>query len=110
MKAEPTWREREAALTWGAPLVLFSALAFVPVTVSLILEPLFPYARALGGVLTPAIGAAMTFGLARLAYCFRRDFDVITFFAGGAMIALVVIAMCSGVILASVVVNLSSSF
>ena len=105
MKAEPTDRQRETALIWGAPMVLFSALAFVPVVVSLILEPAFSYARLLGGVLVPVIGASMAFGLGRLACCFRRDFDVITFFAGGTMIALVVIAMCAGVILASVVAN-----
>jgi len=87
-------------------MVLFSALAFVPVSVSLILDPLFPHARVLGSVLVPVIGGAMTFGLARLAYCFRRDFDVITLFAGGTMVVLVVICMCAGVILASVVANL----
>jgi len=106
VKAEPTWREREAALIWGVPMVLFSALAFVPVMVSLILEPLFPHARVLGSVLLPGIGAAMVFGLSRLARCFRHDFDVITLFAGGTMVVLVVISMCSGVILASVVANL----
>ena len=106
MKSEPTSRERESALIWGAPMVLFSALAFVPVVVSLVLEPVFPHARVLGAMLVPVLGGAMAFGLARLARCFRRDFDVITFFAGGTMIALVVIAMCAGVILASVVANL----
>lgn len=106
VKAEPTWREREAALIWGVPMVLFASLAFVPVTVSLVLEPLFPYARVLGCVLLPLVGAAMAFGLSRLARCFRRDFDVITLCAGGTMVVLVVISMCSGVILASVVANL----
>ena len=106
VKAEPTWREREAALIWGVPMVLFSALAFVPVVVSLILVPCFSHARVLGVVLVPIIGSTMAFGLARLALCFRRDFDVITFFAGGTMVVLVVICMCAGVILASVVANL----
>jgi hypothetical protein len=106
MKAEPTWQERETALIWGVPLVLFSALAFVPIAVSLILEPIFPHARVLGILLVPVIGSAMAFGLARLAYCFRSDFDVITLFAGGTMVVLIVICMCAGVILASVVANL----
>lgn len=105
MKAEPTWRARETALICGAPMVLFSGLAFVPLAVSLILEPAFPHARIFGVVLIPVMGSAMAFGLGRLAYCFRRDFDVITLFAGGTMVALIVISMCSGVILASVIAN-----
>ncbi len=87
-------------------MVLFPALAVIPVTISLCLEPVFPHARLLGCVLMPLLGACIAYGLARLAECFRRDMDVITLFAGGAAVVLVVIAMTSGIILASEVGNL----
>ena len=98
---KPGWHRRETALLWGAPLVLFSALAIVPVTISLVLEPAFSHARLLGCVLIPVMGASMAYGLSRLAICFRRDMDVLTLFAGGTVIVFIVICMCSGVILAS---------
>ena len=106
MKAEPSWRERERALMWGAPLALFPALAFAPVTISLFLEPAFTHARWLGCALVPLMGWSVASGLVRLASCFRSDFDVVTLFAGGAAIVFVVIAMSEGAILANVVANL----
>jgi hypothetical protein len=97
------WQQREANLVWGAPLVLFPALALVPVIVSLILEPMFGYARVLGFLMVPVLAFSAIAGLGRLAACFRRDFDVITFFAGGTVVVLVVICMSAGVVLASVI-------
>ncbi len=106
MRVEPTWQEREKALMWGAPLVLFAALAVDPVTISLIIDPAFAHARWFGCALIPIIGVGIVAGLNCLAVCFRSDFDVLTFFAGGTAVVLVVIAMCEGVILASVVGSL----
>ncbi len=100
---EAEWRSRESALLWGVPMVLFSALAFVPVAVSLIIEPAFPYARMLGLALLPVLGYCFASGSSRLASCFRSDFDVLSLLAGGTVVVLVVISMCAGVVLASVV-------
>lgn len=100
---KPEWHERETALVWGTPMVLFPALAFIPVSVSMILEPAFAHARVLGCVVLPFLAAAMASGVSKLAVCFRRDFDVLSLFAGGTIIALVVISMCAGVILASAI-------
>jgi len=106
MKIEPTWRDRETALIWGTPMVLFAALGFIPVTISLVLEPAFPYARLLGCVLLIAIAWSIASGVSRLAFCLRRDFDVLSLFAGGTVAVFVVISMCAGVVLASVVADL----
>jgi general stress protein CsbA len=103
---EASWRKRETDLVWGAPMVLFAALAIAPVTISLVLEPAFPHARVAGILMLPLLAASIASGIGRLASCFQRDFDVLTLFAGGTIVALMVIAMATGVILASVVANL----
>ena len=102
---EPPWKRREAALVWGAPLVLFPALAFIPVTVSLILQPGFPHARLLGGLLLPLLVTAMACGISRLAFCLHHEFDVLSFFAGGTVVVLIVVSMCAGVVLASTIAS-----
>jgi len=103
MRAEPTWRERETALVWGTPMVLFAALGFLPVTVSLLIWPVFGHARIVGSVLLALIAASIASGVSRLAVCLGRDFDVLSLFACGAAVVLVVIAMCAGIVLASVI-------
>ena len=106
MKAQSSWRKRESDLVWGAPMVLFPALAIAPVTISLLLQPAFSHARVLGCLLMPLIGASIFYGLSRLASCFRRDLDVLTLFAGGTVIVLMVIAMATGIMLANEIGNL----
>jgi hypothetical protein len=98
----PAWHQRESDLLWGAPLTLFPALAVVPVTVSLFLDPFFPHARVAGLIAVLLMAISAVAGLSRLASCFRRDFDVITFFAAGTVIVLIVVCMSSGIVLASV--------
>ena len=106
MRTEPTWRERETALILGTPMVLFAALGFIPVTVSLVLEPTFAHARILGALLLVVIVWSIAAGVSRLALCLQREFDVLSLFAGGTVAVLVVISMCAGVVLASVVGNM----
>lgn len=84
-------------------MVLFPALAIAPVTISFVLEPAFPHARIVGVLLFPLLAASLAFGIGRLASCFRRDFDVLTLFAGGTVVVLIVIAMATGIILASAI-------
>ena len=86
-------------------MVLFAALGVAPVTISLFLTPIFPHARVLACVLIPLLATSIASGLARLAACFRRDMDVITLFAGGTVVVLVVIAMTSGIVLASAIAD-----
>ncbi len=100
---EAEWRSRESALLWGVPMVLFSALAVVPVAISLLIEPAFGHARIVGCALLSLLGYCFASGCSRLASCFRRDFDVISLLAGGSIVVLVVISMCAGVVLASVI-------
>ncbi len=103
---QTNWRRRESDLVWGAPMTLFPALAIGPVTISFLLEPAFAHARVLGCLLVPLIAASIAYGLSRLASCFRRDFDVLTLFAGGTIVVLMVIAMATGIILANEIGNL----
>jgi hypothetical protein len=100
---EPAWRARETALVWGVPLVLFAALAVIPVAVSLLLYPCFPHARVVGFALLSVIAACEIFGLGRLAFALTGDFDLLSLIAGGTAVVLVVIAMCTGVLLAIVI-------
>jgi hypothetical protein len=48
------------------------------------------------------MGICGLIGFNRLARCLRSEFDVISLFAAGTFAIIVVAAMCSGVILASV--------
>lgn len=103
MNPKPPWRLREDALVVGAPLLIIPALAIVPITISLLIDPAFPHARLLGILLVPIFYLCEFAGLSRLAHCLRRDFDVLTLFAAGIVIVFWVIAACSGVLLAIVV-------
>jgi hypothetical protein len=99
----PAWRRRETALVWGLPLVLFAALTIIPVTVSLLLFPCFPHGRLVGVALLPVIAGCEIHGIARLAFCLSGDFDLLSVIAGAAVVVLVVIAMCTGVLLSIVI-------
>ena len=102
----PTAREREDALVWGAPLVVFPALALVPVAIAFLVTPVFPHARLAGLVLVYLIAMAEISGLTRLSSCFGDEFDVLSLLAGGVVVLLLVIAMCGGVLLALILFRL----
>jgi hypothetical protein len=85
------------------PLVLFPALAVVPVAVSLLIYPGFPHARLVGVALLPVIAACEIKGIASITYSLSDEFDLLSVIAGGAVVVLVVIAMCTGVLLAIVI-------
>jgi hypothetical protein len=99
----PSWRHRETALVWGVPLVLFPALAVVPVAVSLLIYPSFTHARIVGLALLPVIAACEIKGIASITFSLSDEFDLLSVIAGGAVVVLVVIAMCTGVLLAIVI-------
>lgn len=103
MSTKPLWRQREDALVLGAPLTVLPALAFVPTTVLLLLDPAFPHARVLGAIVIPLLFLAEITGLAKLSVSFRREFDVLTLFAGGTIVIFWAVAACSGVLLAIVI-------
>ncbi len=102
MPSKPIWRQREDALVIGGPLTVLPTLAVVPITISLFVEPAFRYGRTAGVLLLPILFLSEWAGLLRLAQVFRRDFDVLTFFAAGIVIVFSVLAVCSGVLLAIV--------
>jgi hypothetical protein len=96
------WRQREDALILGGPLAVLPALMVVPVTISLFVDPAFRYARVAGVLLLSILFACEWLGLMRLAVVFRRNLDVLTFFAVGIVIVFWVVSVCSGVLLAIV--------
>lgn len=81
------------------------ALAIVPVTVSLLLDPVVRWGRPLGLLLLLAMGLSEVAGLSRLSLTLQRDFDALTFFAAGVVITFWVVAACSGVLLGIVLTN-----
>lgn len=99
MSSQPNAQEREDALVWGAPLVIFPALAAVPVAISLFVSPIFLHARLVGVLIVPLIAISEISGLTRLARCFGSDFDVLSLLAGGVVFLLVVVVVCGGVLL-----------
>jgi hypothetical protein len=103
VSTKPLWRQREDALVIGAPLLVIPALAYVPITISLLLNPAFRHARFLGVLVIPVFFLSEFTGLFRLALALRRDFDVLTLFAVGTVIVFWVITVCSGVLLAIVI-------
>ncbi len=102
MPSKPLWRQREDALIIGGPLAVLPALLVVPVTLSLFVDPAFRYARGVGILILPAFFICQWSGLMKLAVVFRRNLDVLTFFAVGLVIAFWVFVVCSGVLLAIV--------
>jgi hypothetical protein len=103
VNSKPLWRLREDALVIGAPLLIIPSLAIVPITLSLLIDPAFAYARMLGMLLVPVFFFCEFAGLSRLALVLRREFDVLTLFAAGIVVIFWVIAVCSGVLLAIII-------
>lgn len=99
------WRQRESALIWGAPLTVAPALVVVPVTISLLIDPIFPWARIAGVAILTAMGVSEIAGLSRLALTLHREFDALTFFAAGVVLTMWAIVACSGVLLGIVLTN-----
>jgi len=102
-QTKATWQERESSLLVGAPLVLLPAIAILPTLAFLIVSPRFAHARLLGCVLIPLYGAAEVYGLGRIAFCMRKQFDVISFFAAGVLFVLVVVMTFTGVMMVGLV-------
>jgi hypothetical protein len=98
-------RDREDAFVWGAPLSVFPVLAYVPVAFCFFIHPAFAHARVVGLLISPLLAISEISGLARIASCFEREFDVISFLAAGIVIMFTVVAACAGVLLALVAIR-----
>lgn len=94
-----TWAHRERALYLGAPLVVFPALALLPLITFWVVAPRFAHARPLGLALVPLLLACITFGMGRLARCLHHEFDLISFLACGSLAVFFVIVLYTGVFL-----------
>lgn len=101
LRRQLTWAERERALYLGAPLVVFPALALLPLVAFWVVVPRFAHARPLGLALLPLLLALIAFGMARLARCLHHEFDIISFLACGSLAVFFVIVLYTGVYLAA---------
>ena len=85
----------------GAPLAIVPGLAFLPALAYLVITPSVPHATTIAIFLFPLMAAAEIIGLFRLVIsCLTRPFDLLTVFAFSALLAVLVIAACTGLFLA----------
>ncbi len=94
-------RQRQRLVFTGAPLALIPALAFLPALAYLVITPSVRHALLIAAVLFPLLAVAELVGLFRLILCcVSRPFDLLTAFAFGALVVLLVIAAYTGLFLA----------
>lgn len=97
-----SWRQRERWFYWGAPLAIGPALIFLPAFVSLVIEPRVKHAQLFSAVLFPVLAVLEFMGVQRLARCcVERPFNLLTMLSFGAIVVLLVIALYTGLFLAT---------
>lgn len=85
----------------GAPLALLPALAFLPATAYLIMDPRVPHARTIAWCLFPLMAVAEVFGVQKLAVgCVERPFGLSNVLSFGALLVLLIIMVSVGFFLA----------
>jgi hypothetical protein len=96
-----TPKERERAFLVGAPLAIVPALAFLPVTMFLIVFPQVRYGRTIGLLVVPVCALTSCFGLWKLATgAVQKPWGIFNVLSFGALLVLLVIAGYTGVFLA----------
>ena len=94
-------RRRQRLVFIGAPLAIIPALAFLPALAYLVITPSVRHASLLAAFIFPAMAVAEIVGLFRLALCcVTRPFDLLTAFAFGSLLVVLVIAAYTGLFLA----------
>ena len=97
------WRERQKLVLIGAPLAIVPALAFLPMLAYLVITPMLQHSTLFAGLGFAILGICEVTGLIRLVRCcVARPFDVITMFAFGALLVILVIATYTGLYLAMI--------
>lgn len=99
LRRQLSWAQRERALYLGAPLIVFPALAILPIVAFWVVAPRFAGSRPLGMGLLPLLLASIAFGVSRLAHCLRHEFDIISFLACGSLVVFFVIVLYTGIFL-----------
>lgn len=97
------WKQRENALLLATPLVLIPGFAFLPTVAFLIVMPVSEHSPALGYLLLFVYALCEYVGVRKLASCIELEMDVISFFAWGIIMVLLVITACVGVLMVGLV-------
>lgn len=96
------WKQRQSLLFTGAPLAIIPALLFLPALAFLVITPSMRHATVVAAIVFPVSAAVEALGLYRLVRCcVSSRFDLLTMFAAGAMLVLIVIAAYTGFFLAA---------
>ena len=94
-------RKRQRLVFLGAPLAIVPALAFLPALAYLVITPSVPHATVIAIFLFALMGAAEIIGLFWLVIsCLIRPFDLLTVFAFGTLLVVLVITAYTGLFLA----------
>jgi hypothetical protein len=102
-----TWKERERAFYFGAPLAIVPALGFLPAVTFLLVVPRVAHGPAIALLVLPALALASSFGLWKLAIgAVQRPFSILNALSCGAIFVLLVIAAYTGLFLALITVKL----
>jgi hypothetical protein len=97
-----SWRQRERWFYWGAPLAIGPALMFLPMFVSLVIEPRVKHAVLWSVLVFPVLAILEFLGVQRLVWCcLERPFNLLTMLSFGALAVLLVIAAYTGLFLAA---------
>ena len=102
-----TWKERERAFYFGAPLAIVPALGFLPAVMFLVVIPKVAHAAIIAAVLLPVLVVVGGFGLWKLALgAVQKPFGILNALNVGALLVLLVIAGYTGLFLALTTVKL----
>jgi hypothetical protein len=102
-----TWKERERAFYFGAPLAIVPALGFLPAVMFLVVVPKVAHAGIIAAVLLPALVLAGGFGVWKLALgAVQKPFSILNALNVGVLLVLLVIAGYTGLFLALITAKL----
>lgn len=96
-----TWKERERAFYFGAPLAVVPALGFLPAVVFLVVFPKVAHAGVIAWLLLPLLAATGGFGLWKLAWgAVQKPLSVLNALSVACLLVVLVIAGYTGLFLA----------
>jgi len=102
-----TWKERERAFYFGAPLAIVPALGFLPAVMFLVVVPKVAHAGIIAAVLLPVLVLVGGFGVWKLALgAVQKPFSILNALNVGVLLVLLVIAGYTGLFLALITAKL----
>lgn len=98
-----SWTRRQYMVFTGAPLAIIPALLFLPALAYLVITPSMRHATVVAIILFPLSAILETLGVYRLVRCcVSPRLDLLSVFAAGTLLVLLVIATYTGFFLAAI--------